>query len=43
LKVILKDFYLFDGKTKILEMETNASLNKDIFEQFKKYIKKGYE
>ena len=43
LKSILKDFYHFDGKMKILEIETKADLNKGIFEQFKKYIKKGYE
>jgi 2-succinyl-5-enolpyruvyl-6-hydroxy-3-cyclohexene-1-carboxylate synthase len=43
LKGTLSDFYQFDGKTKILEIDTTADLNKGIFEQFKKYIKKGYE
>jgi len=42
LKNILKDFYEFDGKTKILEIETEQSLSKDIFEKFKEQIRKGY-
>jgi 2-succinyl-5-enolpyruvyl-6-hydroxy-3-cyclohexene-1-carboxylate synthase len=41
-KNILKDFYEFDGKTKILEIETEQSLSKDIFEKFKEQIRKGY-
>jgi len=38
----LKEFYRFDGKTKILELETDAGMNKDVFERFKLEIKKGY-
>ena len=42
-KNTLNDFFQFNGKTKILELESSASLSKDIFEQFKKQIKKGYD
>jgi 2-succinyl-5-enolpyruvyl-6-hydroxy-3-cyclohexene-1-carboxylate synthase len=42
LKNTLKDFFTFDGKTKILEIESSQAANKTIFEQFKKQIKKGY-
>ncbi len=43
LKPLMKDFYEFDGKTKILELETSTALNKDIVDQFKRYLRKGYE
>ena len=39
----LKDFFEFDGETKILEVETDAGMNKDVFERFKKQIKAGYK
>ena len=42
-KNTLNDFFKFNGKTKILELETSADSSKDIFEQFKKQIKKGYD
>ena len=38
----LKDFLIFDGKTKILEMESSQEENKEAFETFKKQIKSGY-
>lgn len=40
---LLKDFFDFDGKTKIMELETNSSLNKIVFDSFKQKIKKSYE
>lgn len=43
LKNILKDFFDFDGKTKILELETDVTLNKNIFDSLKQKIKKSYE
>lgn len=39
----LKEFWGFDGKTKILEIETSTEANKKSFELFKATIKKGYE
>ena len=42
-KNTLNVFFQFNGKTKILEMESEGSMNRDIFEQFKKQIKKGYD
>lgn len=39
----LKDFFDFDGNTKILELETPHRLNKTIFEALKMKIKKSYE
>ncbi len=38
----LKDFFIFDGKTKILEMESGQEENKQAFEKFKQQIKSGY-
>jgi 2-succinyl-5-enolpyruvyl-6-hydroxy-3-cyclohexene-1-carboxylate synthase len=43
LKNILKDFFDFDGKTKILELESDVTLNKNIFDNLKQKIKKSYE
>jgi len=40
---LLKDFFDFDGKTKIMEIETEAALNKTVFDTFKLKIKKSYE
>jgi len=42
-KNLLKDFFEFDGHTKIMELETDTMLNKDIFDNFKRQIKKSYE
>lgn len=39
----LKDFLDFDGRTKILELESSHNLNKTIFEALKLKIKKSYE
>jgi 2-succinyl-5-enolpyruvyl-6-hydroxy-3-cyclohexene-1-carboxylate synthase len=38
----LKDFYIFDGKTKILELESSQEENKEAFGKFTKQIKSGY-
>jgi 2-succinyl-5-enolpyruvyl-6-hydroxy-3-cyclohexene-1-carboxylate synthase len=38
----LKDFFIFDGKTKILEIESTQDENKRAFEKFKQQIKSGY-
>lgn len=43
LKNLLKDFFDPDGKTKILELESDSSMNKSIFENLKQQIKKSYE
>jgi 2-succinyl-5-enolpyruvyl-6-hydroxy-3-cyclohexene-1-carboxylate synthase len=42
-KNLLKDFFEMDSHTKILEIESNTSLNKTIFESFKKKIKERYD
>lgn len=43
IKNTLKDFFEFDGKTKILELESSLELNKNIFDMLKQKIKKSYE
>ena len=43
MKNLIKDFFDFDGKTKILELESDSALNKNIFENFKQKIKNSYE
>jgi 2-succinyl-5-enolpyruvyl-6-hydroxy-3-cyclohexene-1-carboxylate synthase len=43
IKNTLKDFFEFDGRTKILELQSNIDLNKTIFENLKQKIKKSYE
>ncbi|HET9053903.1 MAG TPA: 2-succinyl-5-enolpyruvyl-6-hydroxy-3-cyclohexene-1-carboxylic-acid synthase, partial [Cyclobacteriaceae bacterium] len=43
IKNTLKDFFDFDGRTKILELETGIDQNKTIFESLKQKIKKSYE
>ena len=42
MKSSLKDFIIFDNKTKILEMESSQEENKEAFEKFKQQIKSGY-
>jgi 2-succinyl-5-enolpyruvyl-6-hydroxy-3-cyclohexene-1-carboxylate synthase len=43
MKNLIKDFFDFDGKTKILELESDSTLNKTVFENFKQKIKNSYE
>jgi len=43
IKNTIKDFFDFDGTTKILELESNIDLNKRIFTSLKEKIKKSYE
>lgn len=43
LKNIMNDFLDFDGKTKILEIESDQDLTIEQFVKFKQEIKKGYE
>ena len=43
LKNLLKEFFEFDGRTKILEVETTIDGNKTIFDNLKNKIKKAYE
>jgi 2-succinyl-5-enolpyruvyl-6-hydroxy-3-cyclohexene-1-carboxylate synthase len=38
----LKDFFNFDGRTKILELESSQKENKEAFEKFKQQIRSGY-
>jgi len=43
LKNLLKDFFEPDGKTKVLELESDSALNKTIFDNLKQKIHKSYE
>ena len=43
LKNLLKDFFELDGTPKILELETELTFNKTLFENLKQKIKKSYE
>ena len=43
LKNLMNDFFEFDGKPKILELETDLELNKTLFESLKQKIRKSYE
>jgi 2-succinyl-5-enolpyruvyl-6-hydroxy-3-cyclohexene-1-carboxylate synthase len=43
LRNVLKDFLDLDGRTKILEFETDVTLNKTVFDNLKQKIKKSYE
>jgi 2-succinyl-5-enolpyruvyl-6-hydroxy-3-cyclohexene-1-carboxylate synthase len=43
LKNFLKDIFDFDGKTKILELESDTTHNKIVFDNFKQKIKNSYE
>jgi 2-succinyl-5-enolpyruvyl-6-hydroxy-3-cyclohexene-1-carboxylate synthase len=43
IKPALKDFFSFDGKTKILEVVGDQQTAKETFELFKDNIKRGYE
>ena len=43
IKNTLKDFFDFDGRTKILELETGIDHNKAIFDSLKQKIKKSYD
>ncbi len=43
LKNIVKDFFEFDGKTKILELETDSTVNQTLFENLKQKMRKSYE
>ena len=43
LKNILKDFFDFDGRTKILEIESNSEEAKKTMNQFKNQIRKNYD
>jgi len=43
LKNTLSDFFTFDGRTKILELESSIDLNKRIFDSLKQQIKKSYD
>jgi 2-succinyl-5-enolpyruvyl-6-hydroxy-3-cyclohexene-1-carboxylate synthase len=43
LKNLLKDFFEFDGKTKVLELETTMTINKTLFDNLKQKVKKSYE
>lgn len=43
LKNLLNDFFESDGRTKVLEIETDQQINRNIFETFKQKIKQSYE
>ncbi|HYG18967.1 MAG TPA: 2-succinyl-5-enolpyruvyl-6-hydroxy-3-cyclohexene-1-carboxylic-acid synthase, partial [Ohtaekwangia sp.] len=43
LKNLTKDFFESDGRTKVLEIETDTQINKSIFDSFKKQIQQRYE
>lgn len=43
MKNTLHDFFEPDGKPRLIEMETDSTIGKKTFEQFKQLIKQGYE
>jgi 2-succinyl-5-enolpyruvyl-6-hydroxy-3-cyclohexene-1-carboxylate synthase len=43
ISILLKDFITFNNRTKILELETNTLLNKQVLEKLKLKIKNSYE
>jgi 2-succinyl-5-enolpyruvyl-6-hydroxy-3-cyclohexene-1-carboxylate synthase len=43
LRNLIKDFFEFDGRTKILELETDTVSGRNEFEKLKNKIKKSYE
>ncbi|HEU5291418.1 MAG TPA: 2-succinyl-5-enolpyruvyl-6-hydroxy-3-cyclohexene-1-carboxylic-acid synthase [Cyclobacteriaceae bacterium] len=43
IKNTFKSFFEFDGRTKILELDSTIELNKSIFDNLKQTIKKSYE
>jgi 2-succinyl-5-enolpyruvyl-6-hydroxy-3-cyclohexene-1-carboxylate synthase len=43
LKNGIKNFLEFDGKTKVLEIDTERKVNAAIFDKFLQHVKKGYE
>ena len=43
IKNAIKTFFEFDGRTKILELESSIEQNKSIFDNLKQTIKKSYE
>ncbi len=43
IKNAFTDFFTFDGKTKILELETSQEINKKVFENYKLKIKSIYQ
>jgi 2-succinyl-5-enolpyruvyl-6-hydroxy-3-cyclohexene-1-carboxylate synthase len=43
IKNTLKSFFEFDGRTKILELDSSIEVNKTIFDNLKQTIKKSYE
>ena len=42
IKNSLKEFFVFDNKTKILEFESKQEENKEAYQKFKQQIKEGY-
>ncbi|HEY5826035.1 MAG TPA: 2-succinyl-5-enolpyruvyl-6-hydroxy-3-cyclohexene-1-carboxylic-acid synthase, partial [Cyclobacteriaceae bacterium] len=42
-KNVLNDFFEPDEQPKLIEIETDSKTSKEVFEQFKQLIKKGYE
>lgn len=42
-KNLFKDFLEFDNKTKIMEFESDTTINKNVFDKLKLKIKKSYE
>ena len=40
---LIDNFFAFDGKTKIMELDTDVHLSKEIFNDLKQKIKKSYE
>jgi 2-succinyl-5-enolpyruvyl-6-hydroxy-3-cyclohexene-1-carboxylate synthase len=43
LKNLMKDFFDFDGRTKILELQSDAQINKIVFDRMKQKMKESYE
>lgn len=43
MKNLFKDFLEFDNRTKIMELESDTTINKNVFDKLKLKIKKSYE
>jgi 2-succinyl-5-enolpyruvyl-6-hydroxy-3-cyclohexene-1-carboxylate synthase len=43
IKNLIQDFFDSDKRTKVLELETDITLNKEVFDNLKKQIRKSYE
>ncbi len=43
MKILFRDFFKFDNSTKVMEFESDTTINKKVFDKLKLTIKKSYE